>query len=163
MDRLPPGPLRSRGTPDECSGIEFRKKGDYRDIPLPQYVSDAIDKHIADQGTTADGYLYQGRKYTFVIRRSYQQDFTRAAANAGLPKRFVPHSLRHCFASTALTSGIPITEVPRWLGTAASRPPTASTVTSSPALSAAREPYSMTRTRRPAGPGTVDVVACATS
>ena len=96
--------------------LKFRKKGDYRDIPLPLYVSDAIDKHIAGHGTTSDGYLYQGRKYTFVIRRSYQQDFTRAAAKAGLPPQFVPHSLRHCFASTALASGIPITELSRWLG-----------------------------------------------
>jgi integrase len=66
--------------------LKFRKKGDYRDIPLPQYVSDAIDKHIADHGITSDGYLYQGRKYKFVVRRSYQEDFTRAAAKAGLPE-----------------------------------------------------------------------------
>jgi integrase len=96
--------------------LKFRKKGDYRDIPLPQYVSDAIDKHIADHGTTSDGYLYQGRKYKFVIRRTYQEDFARSAAKAGLPPQFVPHSLRHYFASTALASGIPITEVSRWLG-----------------------------------------------
>jgi integrase len=96
--------------------LKFRKKGDYRDIPLPQYVADAIDKHIAGHGTTGDGYLYQGRKYRLVTRRSYQQDFARAAAKAGLPPQFVPHSLRHHFASTALASGIPITEVSRWLG-----------------------------------------------
>lgn len=87
-----------------------------RDILLPQYVADAIDKHIADHGTTSDGYLYQGRKYELVIRRSYQQDFTRSAAKAGLPPHFVPHSLRHHFASAALARGIPITEVSRWLG-----------------------------------------------
>jgi integrase len=46
--------------------LKFRNVGDYRDIPLPQYVSDAIDKHIADHGTTSDGYLYQGRKYAHV-------------------------------------------------------------------------------------------------
>ena len=96
--------------------LKFRKKGDYRDIPLPQYVSDAIDKHIADHGITSDGYLYQGRKYKFVIRRSYQEDFARAAAKAGLSPEFVPHSLRHYFASTALAWRIPITEVSRWLG-----------------------------------------------
>ena len=96
--------------------LKFRKKGDYRDIPLPQYVSDAIDKHIVGHGTTSDGYLYQGRKYKLVIRRSYQQDFARAAAKAGLPPQFVPHSLRHYFASAALARGIPITEVSRWLG-----------------------------------------------
>ncbi len=47
---------------------------------------------------------------------SYQEDFARAAEKAGLPPEFIPHSLRHCYASTALAKGIPITEVSRWLG-----------------------------------------------
>lgn len=34
----------------------------------------------------------------------------------GLAPQFIPHSLRHCYASTALAQGIPITEVSRWLG-----------------------------------------------
>jgi site-specific recombinase XerD len=51
-----------------------------------------------------------------VTRRTYQEDFERAAARAGLPPEFIPHSLRHCYASTALACGIPITEVSRWLG-----------------------------------------------
>lgn len=96
--------------------LKFRRAGEFRDIPLPQYVSEAIDKHVADHGTTSDGYLFQGRKYKLVIRRSYQQDFRRAADLASLPPQFIPHSLRHCYASTALAEGIPITEVSRWLG-----------------------------------------------
>ena len=32
-----------------------------------------------------------------------------------LPPEFIPHSLRHCYASS-LARGIPITEVSRWLG-----------------------------------------------
>ncbi|MBO3752513.1 hypothetical protein J5X84_41200 [Streptosporangiaceae bacterium NEAU-GS5] len=31
--------------------LKFRNRGDYRDIPLPRYVSEAIDKHVADHGT----------------------------------------------------------------------------------------------------------------
>ena len=50
------------------------------------------------------------------MRRSYQEDFQRSAAGAGLPPEFIPHSLRHLYASTALAEGIPITEVSRWLG-----------------------------------------------
>ena len=84
--------------------------------PAAQYVSEAIDKHVAEHGTTPDGYLFQGRKYKLVVRRSYQEDFQRAAARAGLPPEFIPHSLRHLYASTALAEGIPITEVSRWLG-----------------------------------------------
>jgi integrase len=96
--------------------LKFRREGEFRDIPLPQYVSGAIDKHVAEHGTTSDGYPFQGRKYKLVVRRSYQEDFQRAAAKAGLPPEFIPHSLRHLYASTALAEGIPITEVSRWLG-----------------------------------------------
>ncbi len=96
--------------------LKFRKAGEFRDIPLPKYVTEAIDKHVAEHGTTTDGYLFQGRKYKLVVRRSYQEDFGRAAARAGLPPEFIPHSLRHFYASTSLAEGIPITEVSRWLG-----------------------------------------------
>ncbi len=96
--------------------LKFRNAGMFRDIPLPEYVNEAIDKHVAEHGTTPDGYLFPGRKYKLVIRRSYQEDFHRATEKAGLPPDFIPHSLRHLYASTALAEGIPITEVSRWLG-----------------------------------------------
>jgi integrase len=96
--------------------LKFRAAGDYRDTPLPQYVYDAIGKHLADYGTTPDGYLFGGRRQKLVVRRTRQDDFTRAARKAGLPPQFIPHSLRHCFASTALARGIPITDVSQWLG-----------------------------------------------
>jgi integrase len=51
-----------------------------------------------------------------VVRRTYQEDFRRRAARAGLPPEFIPHSLRHFYASTALAECIPITDVSRWLG-----------------------------------------------
>ena len=96
--------------------LKFRRDGEFRDIPLPHYVSETIDKHVAEHGTTSDGYLFEGRKYKLMVRRSYQEDFQRAAAKAGLPPEFIPHSLRHLYASTALAEGIPITEVSCWLG-----------------------------------------------
>ena len=96
--------------------LKFRAEGQFRDIPLPLYVSEAIDKHVAAHGTTDDGYLFQGRRHKHVTRRTYQEDFGRAAAKAGLPPEFIPHTLRHCYASTALARGLPITEVSRWLG-----------------------------------------------
>jgi integrase len=96
--------------------LKFRRAGEFRDIPLPEYVGEAIDKHVAEHGTTPDGYLFQGRKYKLVVRLSYQEDFQRATVKAGLPTEFIPHSLRHLYASTSLAEGIPITEVSRWLG-----------------------------------------------
>jgi integrase len=96
--------------------LKFRVEGQFRDVPLPLYVSEAIDKHIASHGTTEDGYLFRGRRHKHVTRRTYNEDFERAAGKAGLPPGFIPHTLRHCFASISLAHGIPITEVSRWLG-----------------------------------------------
>jgi len=112
----PRGKRHGRAGRRTSTRLKFRIAGEFRDIPLPEYVSEAIDKHVAEHGTTPDGYLIQGRKYNLVVRRSYQEDFQRAAARAGLPPQFIPHSLRHLYASTALAEGIPITEVSRWLG-----------------------------------------------
>ena len=100
----------------EVKPLKFRVEGQFRDIPLPLYVSEAIDKHIASHGTTDDGYLFKGRRHKHVTRRTYNEDFERAAGKAGLPPEFIPHTLRHCFASISLAHGIPITEVSRWLG-----------------------------------------------
>jgi integrase len=100
----------------EVKPLKFRVEGQFRDIPLPLYVSEAIDKHIASHGTTDDGYLFRGRRHKHVTRRTYNEDFERAAGKAGLPPEFIPHTLRHCFASISLAHGIPITEVSRWLG-----------------------------------------------
>jgi site-specific recombinase XerD len=75
-----------------------------------------MDKHIASHGTTDDGYLFKGRRHKHVTRRTYNEDFERATAKAGLPPEFIPHTLRHCFASISLAHDIPITEVSRWLG-----------------------------------------------
>jgi Phage integrase family len=97
--------------------------------------------------TTPDGYLFQGRKYKLVVRRSYQQDFQRSAARAGLPSDFIPHSLRHLHASTALAEGIPITEVSRWLGHK-SIEVTYQIYTSCPARSTAPAPHSTPPTTR---------------
>jgi site-specific recombinase XerD len=60
-----------------------------------------MDKHSADYGTTEDGYLFQGRRHKHVTRCTYNEDFERAAGKAGLPPEFIPHTLRHCFASIA--------------------------------------------------------------
>ena len=100
----------------QLRSLKFRKAGEFRDIPLPEYVSEAIDKHVAEHGTTSDGYLFQGRKYKLVVRRSYQEDFQRAAARAGCRRSA---SRTHYATSTPpprLPEGIPITEVSRWLG-----------------------------------------------
>jgi integrase len=69
-----------------------------------------LDLHL-DNGAVGQVILEK-----LVVRRSYQDEFARAARKAGLPSQFIPHSLRHYLASTALARGIPITDVSQWLG-----------------------------------------------
>jgi hypothetical protein len=63
----------------ELKPLKFRVAGQFRDVPLPLYVSEAIDKRIADHDTTDDGYLFQGRRHKHVTRRTYNEDFERDA------------------------------------------------------------------------------------
>jgi site-specific recombinase XerC len=130
--------------------LKFRKSGEFRDIPLPEYVSEAVDKHVAEHGTTPDGYLFQGRKYKLVVRRSYQEDFQRAAARVGLPPEFIPHSLRHFYASTSWPRASRLLRCPAGLATRASKSPTRSTATSSRPPLTAPVPPSTPPTRRAA-------------
>jgi hypothetical protein len=37
--------------------LKFRVAGQFRDVPLPAYISEAMDKHIASHGITPDGYF----------------------------------------------------------------------------------------------------------
>jgi integrase len=81
--------------------LKHRKPGDYRDIPLPAYVVAKMD-----------GW----KRFDEIIRTTYNRSWRRAAKAAGLPDMFIPHTLRHTYASVALHQGIPITEVSRFLG-----------------------------------------------
>ncbi|WP_407555609.1 tyrosine-type recombinase/integrase [Streptomyces sp. Pv4-95] len=54
-------------------------------------------------------------------QNTYGCHFRKACKAAGLvhpdgSAKYIPHSLRHFFASTALANGVPIHEVSRWLG-----------------------------------------------
>jgi integrase len=81
--------------------LKHRKAGDYRDIPLPAYVAEGMND-------------WQG--FEKISRPTYNRAWRTAAAAAGLPTTFTPHTLRHTYASVALHQGIPITEVSRFLG-----------------------------------------------
>lgn len=108
--------------------LKFRRPGELRDIQLPQYLSEAIDKRVADHGITAEGYLFQGRRPKLVIRRSYQQDFQRAAARAACHR--VP-SRTHCATWTPPTHWLRESRSPKC--PAGSATPTSRAPTRSPA------------------------------
>jgi integrase len=82
--------------------LKARKPGDFRDVPVPSYVAEAVSR-------LGPGYLFD------IPRATFSQRFRRTADTAGL-KDFRAHDLRHVFASVALSSGLPITDVSRFLG-----------------------------------------------
>ncbi len=82
--------------------LKARKPGEYRDVPVPAYVADAI-------AGISPGYLFD------IPRATFNQRFRKAADAAGLAG-FRAHDLRHVFASAALANGVPITDVSRFLG-----------------------------------------------
>ena len=82
--------------------LKARKPGEFRDVPVPSYVTTAI-------AGLGPGYLFDATTNTFRHR------FRRAAGAAGLGG-FRAHDLRHVFASISLSAGVPVTDVSRWLG-----------------------------------------------
>jgi integrase len=82
--------------------LKGRKAGDFRDVPVPGYVAAAV-------GEPGTGYLFP------VSATSFRERFRDARDAAGLPG-FRLHDLRHVFASVALSSGVPVPDVSRWLG-----------------------------------------------
>jgi integrase len=101
--------------PMKLAPLKARKPGEYRDVPLPQYVATRIDQHLAAHGTSPDGHLFLGRKQVIPSQNTIREQFMSVAKDAGLPPEFTPHDLRHVFASVALSNNIPITDVSRWL------------------------------------------------
>ncbi|MFI9554435.1 tyrosine-type recombinase/integrase [Nonomuraea endophytica] len=87
-----------------------------REVPMPAFVAAALKEHVA---------LYDPLDVVFrtalrhnLIRRDYfnANIWKPAVKAAGLMSDTTFHDLRHTFASTALASGVPISEVSRWLG-----------------------------------------------
>ena len=86
----------------ELVPLKHRSADDFRDIPVPQYVYKTAP--------------YGWGHFKATPRYSYQERFNRARKQAELPDGFTPHTLRHIFASAALSGGVPITDVSKWLG-----------------------------------------------
>jgi integrase len=84
--------------------LKARKAGDYRDVPVPGYVADAVASLAGTNGP-----LFK------LDTSNFSKRLGKAAREAGL-ENFTAHSLRHVFASICLAQGVPITDVGKWLG-----------------------------------------------
>ncbi|WP_307840043.1 tyrosine-type recombinase/integrase [Streptomyces sp. G44] len=95
--------------------LKHRKAGEFREVPLPRSVKEALERYAEQHGTTKDGYLLRGPSgyYTEPMeRRRVQRLFKDLPAENGVGM----YGFRHYFASNALGSGIPITDVAEWMG-----------------------------------------------
>jgi hypothetical protein len=131
--------------------LKFRQEGEFRDIPLPNYVSEAIDKHVAGHGTTPDRYMFQAASTSWSCAAA-----TRKISSA-------PPRKQDCRPSSSPTHCVTSTPPPPWpresrspkfpagLATRASKSPTRSTATSSPVPSTGPGQPSTTHTRPAVG------------
>ncbi|MFK0112850.1 tyrosine-type recombinase/integrase [Streptomyces sp. NPDC091217] len=95
--------------------LKHRKSGEFREVPLPRSVREAMERYEAKYGTTAQGYLLRGPSgyYTESMeRRRVRRLYESLPAEEGVGM----YSFRHYFASNALGNGIPITDVAEWMG-----------------------------------------------
>ncbi|MFC9636511.1 tyrosine-type recombinase/integrase [Streptomyces mirabilis] len=95
--------------------LKHRKAGEFREVPLPRSVKEAMERYEEEHGTTKEGYLLRGPSgyYTEPMeRRRVQRLFKDLPAEDGVGM----YGFRHYFASNALGNGIPITDVAEWMG-----------------------------------------------
>ncbi|WP_328500290.1 site-specific integrase [Streptomyces sp. NBC_00457] len=95
--------------------LKHRKAGEFREVPLPRSVREAMERYEEKHGTTKEGYLLRGPSgyYTEPMeRRRVRKLFKNLSAKDGVGM----YGFRHFFASNALGNGIPITDVAEWMG-----------------------------------------------
>jgi integrase len=78
--------------------LKHRKAGEYRDIPVPEYLWEMVKD-------LPDGYLFM-KNGKLPAYNSYHAAFTKQRDKIGIPAGFRPHSLRHAFASVLQVSRI---------------------------------------------------------
>ncbi|CAL9653187.1 Tyrosine recombinase XerC [Streptomyces sp. enrichment culture] len=95
--------------------LKHRKVGEFREVPLPRSVREAIERYEEKHGTTREGYLLRGPSGYFtepMERRRVHALFDKLPVMDGVGM----YGFRHYFASNALGNGIPITDVAEWMG-----------------------------------------------
>lgn len=95
--------------------LKHRKAGEFREVPLPRTVREAMERFEEKHGSTGEGYLLRGPTGYFtepMERRRVRKLFEDLPAVEGVGM----YSFRHFFASNALGQGIPITDVAEWMG-----------------------------------------------
>ncbi|MFF8408905.1 tyrosine-type recombinase/integrase [Streptomyces omiyaensis] len=95
--------------------LKHRKAGEFREVPLPRSVREAIERYAEKHATTKGGYLLRGPGGYFtegMERRRVRRLFKDLPPEEGVGM----YGFRRYFASNALGNGIPITDVAEWVG-----------------------------------------------
>ncbi|WP_405747321.1 tyrosine-type recombinase/integrase [Streptomyces sp. NBC_01525] len=95
--------------------LKHRRVGEFREVPLPRSVKEAIERFVEQYGVSSDGYLLRGPTgyFTFSMEaRRVRSLFKETPA----PQGMTLYGFRHFFASNCLSHGIPITDVAEWMG-----------------------------------------------
>jgi integrase len=104
-------------TPGQVLALASKPSASLRDVPMPQFVLDAVAEHAKQLALGDRDVLCRTPRGTLLRRDYYNREIWKPAITAaGLPADTTFHDLRHTFASTALAEGVPISEVSRWLG-----------------------------------------------
>lgn len=95
---------REGGYIPQYAPLKHRQEGEWRDVPVPDWFEDLAPRLpvLNQEGETT---------YPGLVRKSWD----RAIARLGLSP-YTPHDLRHKWATVALTNGVSLHEVSRWLG-----------------------------------------------
>jgi len=86
-----------------------------RIVPMPQYVHEALSRHIETYGLGERGLAFTAIQGGPVTGR-YSYDFRIACRKAGLPDSVSFHTLRHSYATELIASGVSETDVAELLG-----------------------------------------------
>jgi integrase len=83
------------------------KNGRARVVPLPDFLAPLLAEHILAYGTTAEGYVFSSpRGFPLRHRNFYSRFYLPACTEAGLPADADFKTLRHTYATFAVSSGI---------------------------------------------------------
>jgi len=93
--------------------ISKAKGGKSRYVPILPQLAQELRTHLGNRTT---GYLFETMQNTQYSPQRIQQIIEETAADAQIAKRVYPHLLRHSVATTLLERGMPIEQIPKFLG-----------------------------------------------
>ncbi|WP_406220934.1 tyrosine-type recombinase/integrase [Streptomyces decoyicus] len=104
----------------EVSRLKHRNVGEFRETPLPSQVKETLhwydDKHGNEDGYMLVEWDPKNGRMRFPHYGTIRRDWLCALKDVDLEGKYTMYSLRHFFASTCLSNGIPITDVAEWMG-----------------------------------------------